>query len=33
MLIDTGIGDKQTEKFFSYYYLFGDDSLQKVLKH
>ena len=27
MLIDTGIGDKQSEKFFSYYYLFGDDSL------
>lgn len=28
MLIDTGIGDKQSEKFFSYYYLFGDDSLR-----
>ncbi|PKR80450.1 MBL fold metallo-hydrolase [Brumimicrobium salinarum] len=28
MLIDTGIGDKQSEKFFSYYYLFGDDSLK-----
>lgn len=27
MLIDTGIGDKQSEKFFSYYYLFGNDSL------
>lgn len=32
MLIDTGIGDKQDEKFFSYYYLFGDDSLQGNLK-
>ncbi|MDG0972789.1 MAG: MBL fold metallo-hydrolase [Crocinitomicaceae bacterium] len=27
ILIDTGIGDKQSEKFFSYYYLFGEDSL------
>ncbi len=33
MLIDTGIGDKQSEKFFSYYYLFGDDSLQGNLKN
>nr|WP_299205805.1 MBL fold metallo-hydrolase [uncultured Brumimicrobium sp.] len=32
MLIDTGIGDKQSEKFFSYYYLFGEDSLQGNLK-
>ena len=32
MLIDAGIGDKQSEKFFSYYYLFGDDSLQGNLK-
>ena len=31
-LIDTGIGDKQTEKFFSHYYLNGDDSLQGNLK-
>lgn len=31
MLIDTGIGDKQSEKFFSHYYLFGDDSLIKNL--
>lgn len=29
ILIDTGIGDKQSEKFFSYYYLFGDDVLEK----
>jgi glyoxylase-like metal-dependent hydrolase (beta-lactamase superfamily II) len=33
MLIDTGIGDKQSEKFFSHYYLFGDDSLQGNLKN
>ncbi|MFK8037651.1 MAG: MBL fold metallo-hydrolase [Crocinitomicaceae bacterium] len=32
MLIDTGIGDKQTEKFFSYYYLFGDYTLQKSIE-
>jgi glyoxylase-like metal-dependent hydrolase (beta-lactamase superfamily II) len=31
ILIDTGIGDKQSEKFFSHYYLFGDDSLTKNL--
>lgn len=27
ILIDNGIGDKQDEKFFSYYYLHGDDNL------
>ncbi len=27
ILIDAGIGDKQTEKFFSHYHLFGVDSL------
>lgn len=32
ILVDTGIGDKQSEKFFSYYYLFGDDSLQKSIE-
>lgn len=32
MLIDTGIGDKQTEKFFSYYYMFGDDSLKSSIE-
>lgn len=32
MLIDNGIGDKQSEKFFSYYYLFGDDSLEGNIK-
>ncbi len=34
MLIDCGMGDKQSEKFFSYYYMFGDDSLDSSLaKH
>lgn len=32
MLIDCGIGDKQSEKFFSYYYLFGEDALIPNLK-
>lgn len=31
MLIDTGIGDKQSEKFFSYYYLHGEDTLDLSL--
>lgn len=31
-LIDNGIGDKQSEKFFSYYYLHGDDSISSSLK-
>ena len=31
ILIDNGIGDKQNEKFFSYYYLHGDDTLEKSL--
>jgi glyoxylase-like metal-dependent hydrolase (beta-lactamase superfamily II) len=31
ILIDTGIGDKQDEKFFGYYYLNGDDTLKKSL--
>ncbi len=29
ILIDNGLGDKQNEKFFSYYYLHGNDSLEK----
>ena len=34
ILIDTGIGNKQGEKFFSHYYLHGNDSLQSSLaKH
>lgn len=32
ILIDTGIGDKQSEKFFSHFYLFGDDSLKKSIE-
>lgn len=31
-LIDAGIGDKQSEKFFSHYYLHGNDSLHGNLK-
>lgn len=32
ILIDTGLGDKQSEKFFSYYYRWGDDSIDKSLE-
>lgn len=32
VLIDTGIGDKQSEKFFSHYYLHGDASLDTSLR-
>lgn len=32
ILIDNGIGDKQDAKFFSHYYLHGDDSLDKSLR-
>jgi glyoxylase-like metal-dependent hydrolase (beta-lactamase superfamily II) len=31
ILIDNGIGDKQSEKFFSHYNLNGDDSLERSL--
>ena len=31
ILIDNGNGDKQDEKFFSHYYLHGDDTLDKSL--
>lgn len=31
ILIDNGMGDKQSEKFFGYYYLNGDDTLDKSL--
>jgi glyoxylase-like metal-dependent hydrolase (beta-lactamase superfamily II) len=31
ILIDNGIGDKQDAKFFSYYYLHGNDTLDKSL--
>ncbi len=30
-LVDTGIGNKQSDKFFGYYYLFGDFSLDASL--
>ncbi len=32
VLIDTGIGDKQSEKFFSYYYLFGENTLKSSIE-
>lgn len=31
ILIDTGMGEKQSEKFFGYYHLWGDDTLEKSL--
>jgi len=32
ILIDNGIGDKQDAKFFSYYFLNGDDTLEKNIR-
>jgi glyoxylase-like metal-dependent hydrolase (beta-lactamase superfamily II) len=32
ILIDTGIGNKQSEKFYSHYYLHGDATLESSLK-
>lgn len=32
ILIDTGMGDKQDEKFFSHYYPNGNDTIEKSLK-
>lgn len=32
ILIDTGMGNKQSDKFFSYYYRWGDHSLDASLK-
>ncbi|WP_299016022.1 MBL fold metallo-hydrolase [uncultured Polaribacter sp.] len=32
ILIDTGLGAKQSDKFFGYYYLFGDFSLELSLR-
>ncbi len=32
ILIDNGLGDKQSEKFFSYYYRWGNHSLDNSLK-
>lgn len=31
ILVDNGIGDKQDQKFFSYYYLHGEDTLDSSL--
>ena len=31
ILIDTGMGDKQSDKFFGYYHLWGDDTIDKSL--
>lgn len=31
ILVDTGMGDKQDAKFFGYYYLHGDDTLDRSL--
>lgn len=33
ILIDNGLGDKQDAKFFSYYFLHGDDSLEKSVNN
>lgn len=32
ILIDTGMGDKQSDKFFGYYYQWGEHSIDKSLK-
>lgn len=32
ILIDTGLGNKQSDKFFSYYYRWGNHSIDKSLK-
>ena len=32
ILIDTGMGNKQSSKFFGYYYLWGNDTLENSLK-
>ena len=31
ILIDTGMGNKQSDKFYGYYYLWGDDTIDKSL--
>ena len=31
ILVDCGLGNKQSDKFFSHYYLFGDDTLDQSL--
>ncbi|MDO6595822.1 MBL fold metallo-hydrolase [Oceanihabitans sp. 2_MG-2023] len=32
ILIDTGMGNKQSDKFYGYYHLWGNDSIDKSLK-
>jgi glyoxylase-like metal-dependent hydrolase (beta-lactamase superfamily II) len=32
MLIDTGLGNKQSDKFYSHYYLFGDATLKSSIE-
>ena len=32
ILIDTGMGNKQSDKFYGYYYLWGNDSIDNSLK-
>ncbi|WP_298893688.1 MBL fold metallo-hydrolase [uncultured Psychroserpens sp.] len=32
ILIDTGMGNKQSDKFYGYYYLWGNDSIDSSLK-
>jgi glyoxylase-like metal-dependent hydrolase (beta-lactamase superfamily II) len=32
ILIDTGLGRKQSQDFFDYFYLFGDDTLKKSIE-
>lgn len=32
ILIDTGVGNKQSEKFFSHYFMFGEHTLDRSLK-
>ncbi|MGS2762528.1 MBL fold metallo-hydrolase [Sinomicrobium sp. M5D2P9] len=32
ILIDTGMGNKQSDKFFGYYYLWGNDTIDKSLE-
>ncbi len=31
ILVDTGMGNKQSDKFYGYYFLWGDDSIDKSL--
>jgi glyoxylase-like metal-dependent hydrolase (beta-lactamase superfamily II) len=31
ILVDTGMGDKQSDKFYGYYFLWGDDTIDKSL--